>query len=75
LLRKKASGDVVSALTSIRRAIEHVNEVAASAVEAVEKQSTVTGDMSSNMRRAAAKLVAQYERQFVVLRREVAGGD
>jgi methyl-accepting chemotaxis protein len=50
------SGDVVKALTAIKRAIEHVNEYANSTAAAVEEQSTVTGDMSSTMQRAAAEL-------------------
>lgn len=50
------SGDVVGALAAIRRAIEHVNEYVTSTAAAVEEQSTVTSDMSSNMQRAAAEL-------------------
>jgi methyl-accepting chemotaxis protein len=52
------SGDVVLALTSIKRAIEHVTEFVTSTAAAVEEQSTVTSDMSSNMQRAAAELAA-----------------
>ncbi len=52
---KVISGDVVGALTSIWRAIEHVSEFVTSTAVAVEKQSTVTSDMSSNMQRAAAE--------------------
>ncbi|QUS41834.1 PAS domain S-box protein [Tardiphaga alba] len=50
------SGDVVGALVSIKQAIEHVNEFVTSTAAAVEEQSTVTSDMSSNMQRAAAEL-------------------
>jgi methyl-accepting chemotaxis protein len=52
------SGDVVLALNSIKRAIEHVNEFVTSTAAAVEEQSAVTTDMSSNMQRAAAELAA-----------------
>jgi methyl-accepting chemotaxis protein len=51
------SGDVVSALNSIKGAIDHVNEFVASTAAAVEEQSTVTSDMSANMQRAASELV------------------
>ena len=50
------SGDVVSALVTIKQAIEHVNEFVTSTAAAVEEQSTVTSDMSDNMQRAAAEL-------------------
>jgi methyl-accepting chemotaxis protein len=50
------SGDVVSTLTAIKSAIESVNEYVTSTAAAVEEQSTVTSDMSDNMRRAAAEL-------------------
>jgi methyl-accepting chemotaxis protein len=50
------SGDVVLSLTSIKTAIESVNEFVTSTAAAVEEQSTVTSDMSSNMQRAAAEL-------------------
>jgi methyl-accepting chemotaxis protein len=50
------SGDVVLALTSIKKAIESVNEFVTSTAAAVEEQSTVTSDMSANMQRAAAEL-------------------
>ena len=50
------SGDVVSALSAIRTAIEEVNEFVNSTAAAVEEQSTVTADMSVNMQRAAAEL-------------------
>jgi methyl-accepting chemotaxis protein len=52
------SGDVVTALNSIKKAIEHVNEFVTSTAAAVEEQSAVTSDMSSNMQRAAAELAA-----------------
>jgi methyl-accepting chemotaxis protein len=52
------SGDVVSALNSIKQAIEHVNEFVTTTAAAVEEQSAVTSDMSSNMQRAAAELAA-----------------
>ena len=52
------SGDVVAALGSIRTAIDHVNEFVASTAAAVEEQSTVTSDMSTNMQRASAELAA-----------------
>ena len=47
------SSDVVSALTAIKGAIRNVSEYVASTAAAVEEQSTVTGEMSANMRRAA----------------------
>jgi methyl-accepting chemotaxis protein len=50
------SGDVVLSLTSIKTAIESVNEFVTSTAAAVEEQSTVTSDMSANMQRAAAEL-------------------
>jgi methyl-accepting chemotaxis protein len=50
------SGDVVATLSAIRAAIESVNEYVTSTAAAVEEQSAVTSDMSSNMQRAAAEL-------------------
>jgi len=50
------SKDVVTALTSIKSAIEHVNEFVTNTAAAVEEQSAVTSDMSSNMQKAAAEL-------------------
>jgi methyl-accepting chemotaxis protein len=50
------SKDVVMSLNTIRQAIEHVSEFVTSTAAAVEEQSVVTGDMSSNMQRAAAEL-------------------
>ena len=52
------SKDVVSALGAIRNAIEHVNEFVTSTSAAVEEQSAVTEDMSSNMQKAVAELAA-----------------
>jgi methyl-accepting chemotaxis protein len=48
------SSDVVNALGAIKSAIQNVSEYVSSTAVAVEEQSTVTGEMSSNMRRAAA---------------------
>jgi methyl-accepting chemotaxis protein len=55
------SGDVVSALDSIRQAIQSVSEYVTATAAAVEEQSTVTGEMSSSMQRAAseARAIAQ----------------
>jgi methyl-accepting chemotaxis protein len=50
------STDVVSTLATIKAAIGHVNEYVTSTAAAVNEQSTVTGDMSANMQRAAAAL-------------------
>ena len=47
------SSDVVTALNSIKSAIESVNEYVSSTAAAVEEQSTLTAEMSSSMRRAA----------------------
>jgi methyl-accepting chemotaxis protein len=52
------SGDVVTALNSIKQAIEYVNEFVTTTAAAVEEQSAVTSDMSSNLQRAAAELAA-----------------
>ena len=49
------SSDVVGALTSIKNAIQNVSEFVTSTAAAVEEQSTVTGEMSSSMQRAAAE--------------------
>jgi methyl-accepting chemotaxis protein len=49
------SGEVVEALNSIRGAIQGVSEYVTSTAAAVEEQSTVTGEMSSSMQRAAAE--------------------
>src|SRR5262245_5432045 len=56
------SGDVVSALESIRSAIQGVSEYVTSTAAAVEEQSTVTGEMSSSMQRAAAEAAAMAAR-------------
>jgi methyl-accepting chemotaxis protein len=45
--------DVVAALGTVRRSIEAVGEYVTSTAAAVEEQSVVTGEMSSNMQRAA----------------------
>lgn len=47
------SGDVVTALGSINQAIQAVSEYVTATAAAVEEQSTVTGEMSSSMQRAA----------------------
>ena len=52
------SGDVVTALDIIKKAIQNVSEYVTSTAAAVEEQSTVTGEMSSNMQRAAAEASA-----------------
>jgi methyl-accepting chemotaxis protein len=52
------SGDVLSALESIRSAIQGVSEYVTSTAAAVEEQSTVTSEMSSSMQRAAAEAAA-----------------
>ena len=52
------SGDVVGALSSIKKAIQDVAEYVNSTAAAVEEQSAVTGEMSTNMQRAAAEAAA-----------------
>ncbi|MGX7744448.1 PAS domain-containing protein [Rhodopseudomonas parapalustris] len=52
------SGDVVGALGKIKSAIQNVSEYVNSTAAAVEEQSTVTGEMSSSMQRAAAEAAA-----------------
>jgi methyl-accepting chemotaxis protein len=47
------SSDVVTVLNEIKKAIEDVSEYVTSTAAAVEEQSTVTSEMSSNMQRAA----------------------
>ena len=49
------SGDVVTALNEIKQAIQSVSEYVTTTAAAVEEQSTVTGEMSSSMQRAAAE--------------------
>src|SRR5258705_347680 len=56
------SGDVVSALDSIKQAIQGVSEYVTATAAAVEEQSTVTGEMSSSMQRAAAEAKAISQR-------------
>ena len=51
----RISTDVVSALAVIKNAIEDVSEYVTSTASAVEEQSTVTSEMSTNMQRAAAE--------------------
>ena len=52
------ASDVVGSLTAIKAAIASVNEFIASTAAAVEEQSIVTADMSSNMQRASADRLA-----------------
>jgi methyl-accepting chemotaxis protein len=52
------SGDVAGALTAIKQAITAVSEYVTSTAAAVEEQSTVTGEMSTSMQRAAAEAAA-----------------
>ncbi len=52
------SGDVVSALENIKKAIQSVNEYVTSTAAAVEEQSAVTAEMSTGMQRAAAEAAA-----------------
>jgi methyl-accepting chemotaxis protein len=52
------SGDVAASLGAIKIAIENVSEFVTSTAAAVEEQSTVTSDMSTNMQRANAELAA-----------------
>jgi methyl-accepting chemotaxis protein len=49
------SSDVVDALVAIKSAIQNVSEYVSSTAAAVDEQSAVTNEMSSNMRRAAAE--------------------
>jgi methyl-accepting chemotaxis protein len=50
------AGDVTGSLSAIKAAISGVNEFIASTAAAVEEQSIVTAEMSSNMQRASAEL-------------------
>jgi methyl-accepting chemotaxis protein len=50
------AGDVVGSLAAIKASIGSVNEFIASTAAAVEEQSIVTSDMSTNMQRASAEL-------------------
>ena len=52
------SGDVVTALDSIKKAIQDVSEYVTSTAAAVEEQSAVTGEMTASMQRAAAEAAA-----------------
>jgi methyl-accepting chemotaxis protein len=52
------SGDVVGALNKIKQAIQSVAEYVTTTAAAVEEQSTVTSEMSSNMQRAASEASA-----------------
>jgi len=52
------SGDVVTALDTIKKSIQDVSEYVTSTAAAIEQQSTVTGEMSSSMQRAAAEATA-----------------
>ncbi|MGJ4888273.1 methyl-accepting chemotaxis protein [Bradyrhizobium sp. HKCCYLRH3099] len=49
------SSDVVGALDAIKAAIQSVDHYVSSTAQAVGEQSTVTGEMSSSMRQAAAE--------------------
>ncbi|QPF85746.1 PAS domain-containing methyl-accepting chemotaxis protein [Bradyrhizobium genosp. L] len=52
------AGEVASSLSEIKAAIAGVNEYITSTAAAVEEQSIVTQDMSTNMQRASAELAA-----------------
>ncbi len=52
------SGEVVNALNAIKVEIHNVSEYVTSTAAAIEEQSTVTGEMSSSMQRAAAEAQA-----------------
>jgi len=56
------SGEVVEALNSIKQAIQSVSEYVTSTAAAVEERSTVTGEMSSSMQRAAAEAASIAQR-------------
>jgi methyl-accepting chemotaxis protein len=56
------SGEVVEALNTIKGAIQNVSEYVTSTAAAVEEQSTVTGEMSSSMQRAAAEAATIAQR-------------
>ena len=49
------SGEVVTALDAIKQEIQNVSEYVTATAAAVEEQSTVTGEMSTSMQRAAAE--------------------
>jgi methyl-accepting chemotaxis protein len=52
------SAEVVNALSAIKQEIQNVSEYVTSTAAAVEEQSTVTGEMSNSMQRAAAEAKA-----------------
>jgi methyl-accepting chemotaxis protein len=52
------SAEVVNALNAIKQEIQNVSEYVTSTAAAVEEQSTVTGEMSTSMQRAAAEAKA-----------------
>jgi methyl-accepting chemotaxis protein len=52
------SGDVVTALSSIKQSIKAVSEYVTSTAAAIEQQSTVTREMSTSMQQAAAEAAA-----------------
>jgi len=52
------SSEVVNALNAIKTEIQNVSEYVTSTAAAIEEQSTVTGEMSSSMQRAAAEAQA-----------------
>lgn len=52
------SADVAGALNTIKLAINSVSEYVTSTAAAIEEQSTVTGEMSASMQRAAAEAAA-----------------
>ena len=52
------STGVVEALNAIKQAISNVSEYVTSTAAAIEEQSTVTGEMSASMQRAAAEAAA-----------------
>ena len=52
---RTVSDDVTSALVTIKQSIDQVMEYVTSTASAVEEQSAVAADMSSNMQRAAAE--------------------
>ncbi|HRJ60107.1 MAG TPA: methyl-accepting chemotaxis protein [Azospirillaceae bacterium] len=55
---QSVSGEVVSSLAAIRRAMEGVREFVTVSAGAVEEQSAVTRDMSSNMQGASVSVAA-----------------
>jgi len=62
LAAAQISGDVVSALSAIKQAINNVSEYVTSTAAAIEEQSTVTNEMSTSMQRAAAEAAAMADR-------------